>query len=1267
MEKTSNVTLDEQANQVLHRQLHGLETRETASKNSRLTPLSFAEPWDIFVLSLSSILAVSAGAAYPLLTVIFSQLAGTFRDFSQDAISGEKLREKTNQVTLYYVYLAVAQFTLVFISTVGFYYSGERVTQRIRHAYLKATIRQNMAFFDTRGIGTVTNHIASDMNQIQESITSKLSIALMAAANFGSAFVISFIMSWKLALVLCSVFIAMLLVAYATTPYAIKYTIKSMGYYNSGTTIAQEAISSIKDVTASGSQTQLSRIYKELLKGAEKAGIKARTVVALSIGWANAMPCFGYALGFYAGARFLIAKDVSFSGLTTATLVVVNGAFAIVRVIPTAQAFINGIASASAVFETIGRKSPKTRSLKKEVSVLKGVNIDIPSLKTTALVGLSGCGKTSIFGLLERFYEPVAGTITVDGHDLHALNLRWLRNQIGYVGQNPVLFSTSVYENIRHGLAKSDLSEDVQRTRERVIQAAKLVGAHDFISSLPRGYETEVGEKGTMLSGGQRQRIAIARAIVADPKILLLDEATSALDTKSERIVQEALEAASRGRTTIIIAHRLSTIRNADKIVVMAAGQVVEEGTHEDLIALQGTYSQLVDAQQVDVTDAVDETLGGLVEGEKKHKNSLPDLASDESTIREVSSRNSAVIVNREREPAPESKPQATFMMAVRLIVELNKPEWVFLLLGLVFAILAGFSLPGQSIPFAKTLGAFSIQAATESGKLQSTVNLWSLIFTVIGIYIFIIWSASGVFFAYTTERLSRRVRYRCLEYVLRQDIKFFDEEGHSTGAMSSMLSSSASDLAGLGGAVIGSILTFISTIVTGIILSVAIGWKLGLVCTATIPLTAMLGWVRLQFTSVFDNKVRLSGQQAATYASEAVSAIRTVAASGLEDHVLEQYRQVQQKQAAKSLPPILRASVLYATSQGVMFLAAALAFWYGCRLLESHEYTVSQFFICFLTLIWGASIAGTLFTFAPDVGKAMYAAAELKQLFDRQPVIDTWSNTGIPVEKTQIQGHISLRNVNFTYPNRAGHQVLRNCSIDIPSGKFVALVGASGCGKSTIVSLIERFYNPDSGTICLDGQDISQLNINNYRQLFSLVSQDPAIYSGTIRQNLLLGKSDEVSQGDIDRACRDANIYDFIISLPQGFDTAVGSSGTMLSGGQKQRISIARALLRNPQILLLDEATSALDSESEKLVQEALQKVVKSRTTLAIAHRLSTEHRGSSLSSVFMSGSELLTIFGLENVRKNEMKWRIGQLFDVALLRANSATVCHQTSALRL
>jgi ATP-binding cassette, subfamily B (MDR/TAP), member 1 len=257
------------------------------------------------------------------------------------------------------------------------------------------------------------------------------------------------------------------------------------------------------------------------------------------------------------------------------------------------------------------------------------------------------------------------------------------------------------------------------------------------------------------------------------------------------------------------------------------------------------------------------------------------------------------------------------------------------------------------------------------------------------------------------------------------------------------------------------------------------------------------------------------------------------------------------------------------------------------------------------MAVIFGAQSAGTIFSFAPDLGKAHQAASELKGLFNKVPTIDTWSTDGDKIDT--IDGAVEFRDVQFRYPTRPGQPVLQGLNLVVFPGQYVGLVGASGCGKSTAIALLERFYDPIHGSVLIDGKEVTAININNYRSYIGMVSQEPTLYRGTIKENILLGTTRDSTDEAVEFACKEANIYDFIMSLPDGFDTIVGSKGSLLSVGQKQRVAIARALIRNPKVLLLDEATSALDSESESVVQAALDKAAKGRTTISVAHRLSS------------------------------------------------------------
>ena len=839
----------------------------------------------------------------------------------------------------------------------------------------------------------------------------------------------------------------------------------------------------------------------------------------------------------------------------------------------------------------------------------------VPAGKTTALVGTSGSGKSTIVGLVERFYDPVGGSVHLDGHDISTLNLRWLRQHISLVSQEPTLFGTTIYGNIRHGLIGTQFENaDPEKQEELIINAAKQANAHDFVSSLPEGYETNVGERGFLLSGGQKQRIAIARAMVSDPKILLLDEATSALDTKSEGVVQAALDKAAQGRTTIVIAHRLSTIKTADNIVVMSEGRIVEQGSHDELLEKKSAYHSLVEAQRIaeekegqntaddDDPNEFDVELYETISSKKTEVD--PDDEKARNKLNRTTTQKSISSVTLQNK-AKQSEPQYSLWTLIKVVGSFNRPEVWLMLFGLFWSIIAGGGNPTQAIFFAKAIVALSLPPSMY-GQLRKDANFWSLMYLMLAIVQILAFSFQGIAFAICSERLVHRARDQAFRHMLRQDISFFDREENSAGALTTFLSTQTTHVAGLSGATLGTLLVVSTTLIAAISVSCAIGWKLALVCTATIPILLACGFLRFWMLAQFQTRAKKAYEGSATYACEATAAIRTVASLSREVDVWEHYHQSLVMQAKKSLKSILKSSALYASSQSLMFLCIALGFWYGGTLIARREYTMLQFFICFASVIFGAQSAGTIFSFAPDMGKAKHAAKELKVLFDRKPEIDSWSQDGERI--SDIEGTIEFRDVHFRYPTRPEQPVLRGLNLTVKPGQYVALVGASGCGKSTTVALLERFYDPLAGGVFVDGKEISSLNVNDYRRFLSLVSQEPTLYQGSIRENVLLGADEEdVPEERIIQACKEANIYEFILSLPDGFSTIVGSKGSMLSGGQKQRIAIARALLRNPRILLLDEATSALDSESEKVVQAALDAAAQGRTTIAVAHRLST------------------------------------------------------------
>lgn len=479
----------------------------------------------------------------------------------------------------------------------------------------------------------------------------------------------------------------------------------------------------------------------------------------------------------------------------------------------------------------------------------------------------------------------------------------------------------------------------------------------------------------------------------------------------------------------------------------------------------------------------------------------------------------------------------------------------------------------------------------------------------VSGIVIFLAYLVQGLIFAQTAESLGRRAKHQTMVHMLRQDIGFFDLSKHSPSALGAFISLETAQLASMSGANLGNLITSMSTIIGGAALALSIGWKLALVCLSVVPFLLGCNIVRFFILKQYEGRAARVYVESAAYASENIVAIKTVASLGLERHIADKFRTAMDEQRNQSLKSIAKSGLLFALSQSSILLSLGLAFWYGSTLMAAREYGIFQFFVCLMSIVFGTQAAGGMLAFTPDVVKAKHAAAKLKTLFMSKAAIDTQAShpggSGRGFEP--VAGRIELQNVHFAYPSRPDKPVLRGVDLVIEPSQHVALVGSSGCGKSTIIGLLERFYDPDGGKILLDGKDISSLPVNTYRSNLALVSQEPTLFQGTIRDNIVIGCDERVSDEVVEKACRDASIWDFVASLPDGIDTDVGSAGALLSGGQKQRIAIARALVREPKVLLLDEATSALDSESERAVKDALAMAARGRTTVTVAHRLAT------------------------------------------------------------
>ncbi|KAK4478669.1 hypothetical protein RD792_014160 [Penstemon davidsonii] len=553
----------------------------------------------------------------------------------------------------------------------------------------------------------------------------------------------------------------------------------------------------------------------------------------------------------------------------------------------------------------------------------------------------------------------------------------------------------------------------------------------------------------------------------------------------------------------------------------------------------------------------------------------------------------------KDEQEKPISQPSVGFFELFRFADGL---DYVLMSIGTVGAIVHGTSLPLFLRFFADLVNSFGSNA-NDVDKMTQEVLKYAFYFLVVGAAI---WASSWAEIScwmWTGERQSTKMRIKYLEAALNQDIQYFDTEVRTSDVVSA-INTDAVMVQDAISEKLGNFLHYMATFVSGFVVGFTAVWQLALVTLAVVPLIAVIGGIHTVTIAKLSGKSQESLSQAGNIAEQTIVQIRTVFAYVGESRALNAYStalRVAQKIGYKT--GFAKGMGLGATYFTV-FCCYALLLWYGGYLVR-HHFTNGGLAIAtmFAVMIGGLALGQS----APSMAafaKARVAAAKIFRIIDHKPSVDRNSESGLELES--ITGQLELKNVDFFYPSRQETQVLTNFSLVVPAGKTIALVGSSGSGKSTVVSLIERFYDPTSGQVLLDGHDIKAINLRWLRQQIGLVSQEPALFATTIKENILLGRPD-ASLIEIEEAARVANAHSFIVKLPDGYDTQVGERGLQLSGGQKQRIAIARAMLKNPAILLLDEATSALDSESEKLVQEALDRFMIGRTTLVIAHRLST------------------------------------------------------------
>ena len=1059
----------------------------------------------------------------------------------------------------------------------------------IRAAYFDAVQRLSFTYHNKTNTGELISRGTADISRLQDFLFACLFLGIdISFAMIMSVILITLISPMAGLATLLTLGPTVGLIVYFARQLHPRFR-KMHDRHGEMTTAIQENIAGVRVVKA------FARERDEISKFQERRDVFLAAVFDVVNYWAGRVPMAQFVFGLsmplvlWIGGSEVISGKLLVGNLATIVLYLVaignrmNAIGQVVNIIQNASAsservmevleeplkmhggtkLIAARGGAEVTFQDVSFQYPGSGGM-----ALKEISFVAKPGQVVAVLGATGAGKSTLVHLIPRFYDPTAGRMLIDGIDLRELDLRELRRSVGMIFQETVLFSATVAENIAYGRSEA--------TPEQIVAAARAAHAHDFITQLDRGYDTVIGERGVSLSGGQKQRMAIARTFLLDPLILILDDATSSLDSKTERLIQEDMRRVCYGRTAFIIAHRLTTVQHADHIIVLHDGCIVEQGTPAELMK-QGVWLKDLFREQVGRSAG----RGDFERGE---------VMSDAIDVL--------------LEEALAQKPLSLAM--IRRLMGWARPYRTAVVINIGATILSVLSqLMGPKL-IQIGIDKYLTHIATRAAALEG-------IFVISAIYLgnlLVNWrlTVAQVKSALQVgEGIMNDLRLAVFRHIQLLSLSYFDKTHQGR-----IINRADADIDGLDQVLTWGANQFLSSVLTlvGVLfMMVRTDWRLCLAVSVVLPPLAIATYLFQKFIMQAHRHVRQQSSRLTASLAENISGVRVVQSMGREDENLERYLGLHRVFTARNYDVARVFHTFMPTLGLVSGVGTAIVLGYGGYLAMQRIITIGDLalFILYVQMFFGpVQIMGDLYNGVLSAGAS---AERIFQLLDTEPQVVDKPNAG---ELPSIAGNVRFEGVSFRYEATSDDRwILEDIDFRADAGQTVALVGHTGSGKTSIISLLARFYEPQFGRILIDGVDVSTTTIESLHRQLGIVTQENFLFTGTIMDNLRFGRP-EASDAEVESAAKSLGTDEIIRHMKEGFLTKVGERGGNLSAGERQLLCITRALVARPRILILDEATSAVDSKSEALIQAALDILLQGRTTFVIAHRLSTVRKAS-------------------------------------------------------